>query len=650
MKKIFEQTLSSSSGSFETPMGSGMVKRKIHPFFDIDSEEVQPKKKKKQLNKKKKQMKKITVSEIENIILKTLIQEEVYSEKPIEPKGKDISSKNVKSGIASKTAKKINDITVKSGKESKSDVSVRNKKVSASLKNNLKNAEVKDVNKDKKVNDDYETEAYQNGMEDVTYERISDEQKVKNVKNILSPEMRKSPNAEKSGKAAEKMIKQAKKRADSRLLNPLYNTYNLGGDMEFLHNQDRKQNPRKKLAFENVNTMKRLTFKNQFRDDKDMLKKIPLNYKQNNLVFEMYDGDSNYKVRWEGTETYGTGVIIEHKNASKEMKNLKMFESLNKFDTLDFQSERNVQSSKLNENQMFKQMLNQSRKLMNEQPLSEPETPPETTSSKIIVYFQKLVGINEFKPETEQAGIDTGIKNNLPYDFKVGEENKNTIIVPAPTEAVSSANLEDYNKILRGEAPYRSGDENNKLNFKISFDGETYKALDSAESVEKVAFMNSGATATGVGMGRPLTDVNTEQSLLTKINTNLNKELVIIPAPDVKIASNPQQVTQYNDSLITFVKNQYPKLGVDIEWSSMDGLSFIDGKYKIKGEASNILFNFFNDKGYTYMKIGNDLYFQKRNTGKNMKEPKQYTKVNPTTQGTAYDAIKNLQFTSTGLK
>ena len=54
MKKIFEQTSSGASGSFETPMGSGMVRRNFHPFFDIDSEEVQPKKKKKQLNKEKK--------------------------------------------------------------------------------------------------------------------------------------------------------------------------------------------------------------------------------------------------------------------------------------------------------------------------------------------------------------------------------------------------------------------------------------------------------------------------------------------------------------------------------------------------------------------------------------------------------------------
>lgn len=497
MKKIFEQTSSGASGSFETPMGSGMVRRNFHPFFDIDSEEVQPKKKKKQLNKKKKPMKKITVSEIENIILKTLIQEEVYSEKPIEPKGKEISSKNAKSQIASKTAKKVSDITAKSGKESKSDVSVRTKKVSDSLKNNLKNAEVADVNKDKKVNDDYETEAYQNGMEDIAYERISDEQREKNIKNIISPEMRKNPNAEKSGKAAKKMIKQAKKRGDSKLLNPLYNTYSLGRDIEFFNNQGKKTTPRKKLALENKNTMKRLTFKNQFRDEKDMLKKIPSNYKQNDLVFEMYDGDSNYKVRWEGTETYGVGVIIEHKSASKEMKNMQMFESLNKFDRLDAQSERNIQSSTLNENQMFKQMLNQSRSLLNE----ADETETASNEVKQQVYFEKLVGAKESKPASEMAGIDTRINNtktDVEYNIPMGKIS--TIIVPAPTEAITDANLADYNKVLKGEAPY--GD-NKTFDFGVSFDGEKYSLGEApSKEVENApTFAGVGATEIGGGKG-----------------------------------------------------------------------------------------------------------------------------------------------------
>jgi hypothetical protein len=644
MKEIIEQTTSASSGSFETPMGVGMVRRNFHPFYDIDSEELQEKKKKKQLNKKKKSMKKITVSEIENIILKTLIHEEVYSEMPIEPKGKEITSKNKKSEVLSKTGKKVKDMTTKSGKESKDDVSARNEKVAGSLKNNLKNAEVADVNKDKMVDDDYETEAYQNGMEDIAYERISDEQKKKNLKNILSPEMRNSPNAEKSGKVAEKMIAQAKKRKISRDSNPLNKiAAALGNDIEFLPDDKKTplSNPRKNLAFEN--TIKKLTFKNEFKDEKDMLKKIPSKYKQNELVFEMFDGDSNYRVRWEGTENNGVGVIIEHKSASKEKKSLQMFENLSKYDSLAFQPVRNVQSSTINENQMFKDMLNQSRNLLKEE--DEPQVASD--GAKQMVYFEKLVGVNEFKPESEMAGIDTGIKNASSIEYNVNGKVESNIIVPAPTEAVSSANLADYNKVLKGETAYR---ENDKLNFGVSFDGEAYRVLGSEEAVEAPNFTQQGATDVGMGFGRILTSDNSTSELVSKVNSAYGEKPVVIPAPEVKVASDAEGVTKYNDSLVPFVKKYYPKLGVDIEWSSLDGKSFIDGKYQIKGETVAPLFNFYNDKAYTYMKIGNDMYFQKQNTGKDKSDPKQYTKVNPSTQRVAYDAIKSLSFTPTGAK
>ena len=632
MKKIIEQTSSAASGSFETPMGSGMVRRNFHPFYDIDSEEVQGKRKKKQLNKKKKPMKKITVSEIENIILKTLIQEEVYSEKPIEPKGREISSKNAKSQIASKTAKKVSDITAKSGKESKSDVSVRNKKVSSSLKNNLKGAEVKDVNKFKKVDDDYETEAYQNGMEDIAYERISDEQKKKNMKNIVSPELRKNPNAETSEKMAKKMISQAKKRKISRDASPFSKIAASGTDIEFLPDSKKQPlpNPRKKLAFENVNTMKRLTFKSHFRDDKDMLRKIPSNYKQNDLVFEMYDGDSNYKVRWEGTETYGTGIILEHKSASLEAKNLKMFESLNKFDRLDFQSERNVQSSTLNENQMFKQMLNQSRRLMNEEP--DPETMPDasTQADKLILNYDKEVGIGTVKSSSENAGIDTGIKNNIPdYGFAINGVAKDTIVVPAPTDE----DLLGYNQILRGEAPATISDNEVKVNFGLQFNAANGKASDKmgsyfplgkeGETPAAPTFnTGQGPLAFGAGIGRLATPENSSDGILSAVDKIYNPKEggkpLHFPAPDIAYAKDAAQVEEYNKTLDAFMDKYHKKLGIKVDWIPSKPNSFVDGKYYIEGEkpkssaetGSQAKINTTNDRAFDY-KLENGKYFFK---------------------------------------
>ena len=122
--------------------------------------------------------------------------------------------------------------------------------------------------------------------------------------------------------------------------------------------------------------------------------------------------------------------------------------------------------------------------------------------------------------------------------------------MPAPTEAISSANLADYNKVLNGQAPY--GD-NNTFDFGVTFDGEKYSLL---------------------------------------------------------------------------------------------GQSEID-----QASAENTpMFNFFNDRAYTYMKIGNDMYFQRTNAKKDKMKPDQYTKVDPVKFEQAYKAIAALKFTKTGQK
>jgi hypothetical protein len=648
MKKIIEQTSSASSGSFETSMGSGMVRRNFHPFFDIDSEEVQPKKKKKQLNKKKKTMKQITISEIENIILKTLIHEEVYSEKPIESKGKESSSKNAKSKVTTKTSKKIDDITVKSGKESKSDVSGRTKKVSDSLKNNLKGAEVKDVNKDKKVDDDYETEAYQNGMEDIAYERISDEQKEKNSKYIKSSEMRKNPNAEKSGKAADKMIKQAKQRGEAKKLNPFNSTYSLGKDMEFINNKDKQITPRKKLGM-NENIIKRLTFKSQFRDDKDMLRKIPSNYRQNDLVFEMYDGDSNYKVRWEGTENNGVGVIIEHKSASKEMKNMKMFESLNNFERLDFQPERNVQSSNLNENQIFKQMLNQSRRLINEIDNSTPRELPSFGQQSPFIF-----GSGTGRP-LDKGNASSELLNNVKT---LNPDNKDfTLVLPAPESASAEDDkeIEKYNNQLNDFLKQYYGDLSLQIEWMPSVtnsfvkgryqmkDEEDFVPTDASLSKEVPTFGRQNPFIVGMGTGRPLDTGNTSEKIVNRIKEIYKDITVVVPAPENDIASKTEEIASYNKQLNDFLKNYYDKLDMEIEWSPSKPNSFINGKYQVKGEtvqptAETPLYNLNFDRAYNYLKIGDKYYVQKKGQG-NANDPKQYFFVDPVKNNAAYDAI-----------
>jgi hypothetical protein len=344
-----KETDSSSSGSFETSFGGNMIKRNFHPFYPLEE--------KTKKRKKKKKMKNITLSEIENIALKALIFEEVYSEKPVEPKGKEISTKNIKQEISSsKSAKSTEKIKSKSGKEHSSDVKGRTSKVKASIKNNLKGAEVEDVNKDKKVDDEYEVEAYQNGMEDTEYENISDKQKQKIKDQISAKGSRKDPNAEKSGKAAEKMIDQAKKRSNSKDRNITKKIMSLGSDMEFKP-ESKGGTPRKKTALPE-NTIKRLSFKREFESTKDMLERIPSNYKSHEKIFEMFDGNNKYKVRWEGNSINGAGVILEQHSETKENRMYDMFDKL-----VNNGLNEGYNSSELNENNIFKSFLYFSREL-----------------------------------------------------------------------------------------------------------------------------------------------------------------------------------------------------------------------------------------------------------------------------------------------
>lgn len=332
MKNVNE-TSSGASGSFETGFGGPMIKRSATPYT---LEETKPKK------KKKKKMKNITLSEIEKIVMKTLIFEEVYSEKPIEPKGKEISTKNLKNEFgSSKSSKKTVEVKKKSGTEHKADISQRTEKVKGSEKNNLKGAEVKDVNKSKKVDDDYETEAHQNGMEDIEYETMTPEHKEKIKKQIGNDNVGK------------KMLKQAKQRSNSKDGNIMKKIMSLGSDMEITPDTKNKSTLRKK-SVASENSIKRLVFKEGFRGDNEMLRKIPSKYKKNDSIFEMFDGNNRYKVRWEGSTSNGTGVILEHEDYAQNAKNQDFFEKLNNFG-------KEEKGKTINENQIFKKMLDHSR-------------------------------------------------------------------------------------------------------------------------------------------------------------------------------------------------------------------------------------------------------------------------------------------------
>jgi hypothetical protein len=355
----------------------------------------------------------------------------------------------------------------------------------------------------------------------------------------------------------------------------------------------------------------------------------------------MYDGDSNYRVRWEGTETYGVGVIIEHKSASKEMKNMKMFESLNKFDRLDAQSERNVQSSTLNENQMFKQMLNQSRSLLNEEPQTEIPMELPTFGQQ----SPKIFGSGTGRPLVDYAGGKGNASQELMNNVNslVKDKGLTTMVVPAPDKdkADNEQEITAYNQQLNDFLKKYFGNLNLEIEWSplapLSFVEGKYQMkgeediisnTSSGEAENLPTFGQQSPKIFGSGTGRPLVDYaggkgNASQELMNSIN-NLIKDkgisTVVVPAPDKDKATSEQEVTTYNQQLNDFLKKYYKYSGTEIEWSPLIPLSFIEGKYKVKGEkseetGSQAKINTTNDRAFDYKLENGKYYFKGKKTG-----------------------------------
>ena len=74
------------------------------------------------------------------------------------------------------------------------------------------------------------------------------------------------------------------------------------------------------------NKMKRLNFKNEFTSEEQMKELIPENYKQDNHVFLMSDGNQTFKVRWD--KSLNEGTILNYKNQNFINENVEKMKKL----------------------------------------------------------------------------------------------------------------------------------------------------------------------------------------------------------------------------------------------------------------------------------------------------------------------------------
>jgi len=171
-----------------------------------------------------------------------------------------------------------------------------------------------------------------------------------------------------SDKFGDEFIKTTKKSFEKRL-DAETGLTSFGDDIETLPKEG-KENRIKHSMFENkINNktnqgMKRLNFKKQFNGLGNALKLIPESYKTNNKVFEMTDGNENYRIRWEGQNNGRPVVLVasDKKLVNEDINRMKELFGYKSQETLGTVKGK----ARIDENNVFNDMLDKTKKLMNE--------------------------------------------------------------------------------------------------------------------------------------------------------------------------------------------------------------------------------------------------------------------------------------------
>lgn len=121
----------------------------------------------------------------------------------------------------------------------------------------------------------------------------------------------------------------------------------------------------KKIGIKENTGMKRLRFKSEFNGVENAVNLIPENYREDNKVFEMTDGNETYKVRWEGSLTEGEAVILESENLKLIQEGRDKVMKLMNFSTKEAMGGRKAKD-RIEENAKFSGFLNKAKTLMNE--------------------------------------------------------------------------------------------------------------------------------------------------------------------------------------------------------------------------------------------------------------------------------------------
>jgi len=112
-----------------------------------------------------------------------------------------------------------------------------------------------------------------------------------------------------------------------------------------------------------TNKMKRLRFKSKFDGVDNALNLIPESYKVDNKIFEITDGNENYRVRWEGDLNEGEAIVLIASDKTLVESDMKHMAHL-----MGFKSDLGIPTGaeRLSENSSFLDLLNKSREILAE--------------------------------------------------------------------------------------------------------------------------------------------------------------------------------------------------------------------------------------------------------------------------------------------
>lgn len=99
--------------------------------------------------------------------------------------------------------------------------------------------------------------------------------------------------------------------------------------------------------------VKRLTYKTKFVNESTAFNLIPEDFKKDNLVFEMTDGNKLMKIRWEGNTTHGRPVVLLSKDKEKISKELEKMHHLFEYNSRDSFGKSNLLTEEKQFNSYF---------------------------------------------------------------------------------------------------------------------------------------------------------------------------------------------------------------------------------------------------------------------------------------------------------